>query len=312
MSARLRRATRRVARVGRDPRPRARAGRWSRPIAVGGAAARARHPGVLGMHTAMPGLDSCPQPADHADLRPHPGRRSPAARAGVRGRPGRRRRPPRRSSARIDAAAGARARAPARFSQPITVEANRDALDRERLASRSTATAPTRAPRRRWPCCATTSFPPRSARCRGAEANVAGDTAGTKDFNDMIKSRPPIVFAFVLGAGVPAAARDLPVDRDPDRRRSCSTCCRSAPPTACSCSSSRTATGEAARLPLDRRHHVMAAAVPVRDPVRAVDGLPRVHPQPDPRGGRRRHAHRARGRPRHQADRRRRDQRGRS
>ena len=31
---------------------------------------------------------------------------------------------------------------------------------------------------------------------------------------------------------------------------------------------------------------VVAAAVPVRDPVRPVDGLPRVHPQPDPRGGR--------------------------
>ena len=29
---------------------------------------------------------------------------------------------------------------------------------------------------------------------------------------------------------------------------------------------------------------VLAAAVHVRDPVRPVDGLPRVHPQPDPRG----------------------------
>ena len=39
--------------------------------------------------------------------------------------------------------------------------------------------------------------------------------------------------------------------------------------------------------------HLVAAAVPVRDPVRPVDGLPRVHPQPDPRGGRPRHEHRA-------------------
>ena len=30
--------------------------------------------------------------------------------------------------------------------------------------------------------------------------------------------------------------------------------------------------------------HLVAAAVPVRGPVRALDGLPRVHPQPDPRG----------------------------
>ena len=30
--------------------------------------------------------------------------------------------------------------------------------------------------------------------------------------------------------------------------------------------------------------HLMGAAVHVRDPVRALDGLPRVHPQPGPRG----------------------------
>jgi uncharacterized membrane protein YdfJ with MMPL/SSD domain len=32
----------------------------------------------------------------------------------------------------------------------------------------------------------------------GAEANVGGDTAGTKDFNDLMSSRAPIVFVFVL------------------------------------------------------------------------------------------------------------------
>ena len=45
----------------------------------------------------------------------------------------------------------------------------------------------------------------------------------------------------------------------------------------------------------------VAAAVPVRDPVRPVDGLPRVHPQPDPRGVRPRHDDRGRRRARHQA-----------
>ena len=44
----------------------------------------------------------------------------------------------------------------------------------------------------------------------------------------------------------------------------------------------------------------LAAAVPVRDPLRAVDGLPRVHPQPDPRGLRPRHEDRGRGRARDQ------------
>jgi uncharacterized membrane protein YdfJ with MMPL/SSD domain len=36
-------------------------------------------------------------------------------------------------------------------------------------------------------------------RVRGAEADVTGLTAGSKDFNDVMKSRLPIVFTFVLG-----------------------------------------------------------------------------------------------------------------
>ena len=39
--------------------------------------------------------------------------------------------------------------------------------------------------------------------------------------------------------------------------------------------------------------HRVAAAVPVRGPVRAVYGLPRVHPQPGARGVRLGHEHRA-------------------
>jgi uncharacterized membrane protein YdfJ with MMPL/SSD domain len=35
-------------------------------------------------------------------------------------------------------------------------------------------------------------------RVPGAQADVGGDTAGTADFNDLMKSRAPIVFAFVL------------------------------------------------------------------------------------------------------------------
>ena len=48
----------------------------------------------------------------------------------------------------------------------------------------------------------------------------------------------------------------------------------------------------AARLQVERRDHLVAAALPLRRALRAVDGLPRVHPQPGPRGGRRRHGHR--------------------
>src|SRR6266704_1931613 len=42
--------------------------------------------------------------------------------------------------------------------------------------------------------------------------------------------------------------------------------------------------GEAAGLPVQPRRHLVAAAVPVRCAVRAVDGLPRLRGEPDPRG----------------------------
>ena len=58
-----------------------------------------------------------------------------------------------------------------------------------------------------------------------------------------------------------------------------------------------------------RRHRLLAADVPVRDPVRALDGLPRVHPQPGPRGLRPRQSHRRRPSSTASDDRRRRDQR---
>ena len=45
----------------------------------------------------------------------------------------------------------------------------------------------------------------------------------------------------------------------------------------------------AARLHLERRRRQLAAALPVRGPVRALDGLPRVHPLPGPGALRPRH-----------------------
>jgi hypothetical protein len=58
--------------------------------------------------------------------------------------------------------------------------------------------------------------------------------------------------------------------------------------------------GEAARLHSVGGIAPWLPAVPVRDPVRALDGLPRVRPEPDPRGGRPRHVDRPRRRARHQ------------
>ena len=106
---------------------------------------------------------------------------------------------------------------------------------------------------------------------------------------DRVRVRPDV--------GVPAAAGDVPVDRDPDQGHRAEPAVRrrrlrrpdvhlpARPPRG------------AARLPLERRGGDLAAAVHVRGAVRPVDGLPRVHPQPGPRGRGPGHAHRGRGRP---------------
>ena len=73
--AAARRATRRVARAGAPSSTACCAARCvsRRSLAGGAAASRSRVP-ALGMHTALPGDRlAAAQPADHADLRPHPG-----------------------------------------------------------------------------------------------------------------------------------------------------------------------------------------------------------------------------------------------
>src|SRR5206468_2981123 len=114
----------------------------------------------------------------------------------------------------------------------------------------------------------------------GTQQAVTGDTAGNVDFNQTMKSRAPIVFAFVLGFAfllllltfrsivIPlkaillnllsvGAAYGVLVSDLPGR-----------PPAG------------HARVPLQRRGHHLATAVPVHGAVRALDGLPRLHPQP--------------------------------
>ena len=119
------------------------------------------------------------------------------------------------------------------------------------------------------------------ARVAGVEFAVTGETAGTDDFNDLMKHALPLVFAFVLGLAfllllmtfrsivIPIKAIVLNL----------------------------LSVGAAyGILVLVFQHgwaegllgfhsnggdRLLAAAVPVRDPVRALDGLPRLHPQPD-------------------------------
>ena len=242
---------------------------------------------ALGMHTANAGIDdAAARPADHADLRPHAGR-VPRRRRPGRGRgPGRRRagargRRPRSTRPR---APGARDRASS--ASRSTSTSARTARSRSIVAADGAATATTSrleaGARRR---CATTSSRRPSASVPAPRPTSTGMAAGSKDFNDLMTSRAPFVFAFVLGARVPAAAGHVPVARDRRQgdRAEPAVGRRGLRRARAGSSSTATARGCSAssRNGGDR---VVAAAVPVRDPVRAVDGLPRVHPQPDPRG----------------------------
>ena len=118
----------------------------------------------------------------------------------------------------------------------------------------------------------------------GVKADVSGAAANSKDFRDLLQHRLPLIFAFVFTLAfllllftfrsivipikaillnllsVGAAYGVLVLVFQDGRLRG------------------------PAGLQLQRRRDLVAAALPVRDPVRAVDGLPRVHPVPHPRG----------------------------
>ena len=156
-------------------------------------------------------------------------------------------------------------------------------------------------------CSATTWSPPRSARWTASRPTSPARPAAAGDFNDAMIGNLPYVFAFVLVGGVPAAAGHVPLDRDPDQGDRAQPAVRRRRLRSAGLVFQH-GWARAARL---RRtaDRLLAAAVPVRDPVRALDGLPRVHPDPDPRGLRPRHEDRGRGRTRDQEHRRRRHQR---
>ena len=116
-------------------------------------------------------------------------------------------------------------------------------------------------------------------------------TAGTYDFNHQMRARLPYVFLFVLGLAfvlLLLTFRSLVI---------------AATAVALNLLSVGAAYGilvavfqhgwcaGALRLPDERRDRELAAAVPLRRPLRPLDGLPRLHPQPGqgaPRRGARR------------------------
>ena len=94
----------------------------------------------------------------------------------------------------------ARAAASDNFEQPVTTEINRRRHGRADRDPDRRATGAIRARTRRWRSCGTTSSRPRSGQVPDVTADVTGYTAGSKDFNDTLKSHVPLVFAFVLTA----------------------------------------------------------------------------------------------------------------
>jgi putative drug exporter of the RND superfamily len=120
----------------------------------------------------------------------------------------------------------------------------------------------------------------------GVEAHVGGLTAESKDFNDQLKRRAPLVFAFVPGLAfllLLTAFRSVVV---------------AAKAVVLNLLSVGAAYGLLVALfqwgwgesllgfESTGGHHFLAAALPVHRPLRPLDGLPRVHPRAGPRGGR--------------------------
>ena len=117
----------------------------------------------------------------------------------------------------------------------------------------------------------------------GAEVFVGGDTAEDIDYYDVMDAWLPIVITFVLGPELRPAHDRVPLhrrpgdgDRDePARRRR-----RLRPARA------RVREGRRERdlrLPAGGHHRGLGAALPLRRPLRALDGLPGVPAQPHPR-----------------------------
>ena len=78
----------------------------------------------------------------------------------------------------------------------------------------------------------------------GASVNVSGDAAASVDFARSAQQQAAADLRVRVRARVPADARHLPLDRDPDQGDPAQPALGRAPPTACWCSSSRTGNGE--------------------------------------------------------------------
>ena len=98
------------------------------------------------------------------------------------------------------------------------------------------------------------------------------------DFREQLDSRLPWIFAFVFGLAFILMTAHVPLDRDlAERDRAESVVRGSRIRRACARLPGRSRR-RPARIRLERRGSLLVASIPVRDLVRALDGLPRVHP----------------------------------
>ena len=263
---------------------------------------------ALGIQFKEPGLRRLlAQPAGHPDLRPPPGRLPRRRRPGHdrdQGRGRHRRAGPGRDPASCTTRRWPPASSP---SPPRSTISPDKTVAVVALSVKGSGTDA--ASERSLEVLRSEVVPATVGKLAGAEVAVTGLTAGSKDFIDVMKSHAPDRVPVRAQPHVHPAAGHVPLDRGADQG--------DRPEPAVGRRRLRRARArlpgrprrEAARLPVGRRHRALDPAVPVRDPVRPLDGLPRVRPQPHPRSRRPRHEQRRRRRPRHQEHRRRRHQR---
>ena len=222
-------------------------------------------------------------PAGHADLRPLHGGVPGRGERSQRRRRGRRR--PQRRGRRGDRPAGhARPRPRETLIGDTEVTYSDDGNGRQR---RDPEPRQRHRRRSRWPPStrsATSWSRPRSARSTDADGQGHRRSRSVEDFSDLLGEPDAAGVRVRARARVPADAGHVPLDRDPDQGDRPQPALRGRCLRRAGAGVPERLGRVAARLRVQRRRHQLAAAVPLRDPVRALDGLPRVHPDPGPRG----------------------------
>ena len=156
--------------------------------------------------------------------------------------------------------------------------------------------------------CATTSSRPPWAR-RGRDGQRQRRRGGFGRLGQPAEQQAAADLRLRVRTGVPADARHVPVDRDPDQGDPAQPAVRRRRLRRARPGLPERPRRVAARLHRERRRRELAPAVPLRGPVRPLDGLPRVHPLARPRAPRPRPDHRRGGAAGDLDDRRDRDQR---